>query len=257
MNKISFGRMIPNAGYEARYRKDLTRLIDQLNKETKREIASLYDFEITKDAFPSLAKLMKWLRKKWYKAFEERAKEMARWLVERVGKRTKDEITNQLKKIGFIIPTPEYTKEEQKDISKMIEDNVKLIKSIPQRYLRQVQRVVKEAWLRGGDLEHIKKNIEKKIDKSVKNAERRAYLIAKDQMNKITQQWAIAEAKRYGAKAGGWIHVPGEFSSRETHIHMNGQRFDLETGLYDEAVKKCVFPAELPYCACQCEFFFE
>ena len=257
MNQISFGRMIPNAGYEARYRRSLLRMIDALQNDTKKEIYSLYDIEIVKDAEFSLAQLMKGLRKKWYDIFTKRAKEMARWLMDKVGKRTREEITKQLKKIGFIIPTPQYTKEEKADIDDLIAKNVKLIKSIPQKYLRQVQRVVKEAYLRGGDLEHIKKNIENKFNSTVKNTERRAYLIAKDQMNKITQKWAIMEAKRYGAKAGGWIHVSGEFSSRETHIEMNGKRFDLETGLYDRAVKKNVFPADLPYCACQCEFFFE
>ena len=47
-----------------------------------------------------------------------------------------------------------------------------------------------------------------------------------------------------------WIHVPGEFTSRETHIKFNQQRFDLNVGLYDEDVHRNVFPGELWWCRC-------
>lgn len=47
-----------------------------------------------------------------------------------------------------------------------------------------------------------------------------------------------------------WIHVPGEFTSRETHIKFNQERFDLNVGLYDEDVHRNVFPGELWWCRC-------
>lgn len=253
--KMRLGRAIPNAGYEARYRREMVRIIKSMHSDVLKEVGGFYSIELASDAKITFTKLMAMLRKKWYKVFEQRAKQMARWLVETVGKRTKDNIMNQLKKIGFIV-NPQYDVSEKEIMKDMISKNVKLIKSIPQKYLRAVQDVVNEAWERGGDVEYIVKNIKNMVSKKYKNAERRAELIARDQLNKITQQWAFHEAKACGATRGCWIHVPGEYTSRITHIHMNKKDFDLNTGLYDEDVKRCVKPSELPFCQCQCQFIF-
>ena len=53
-----------------------------------------------------------------------------------------------------------------------------------------------------------------------------------------------------GFEQATWIHVPGEFTSRETHIKFNSDVFDLNVGLYDEDVHRNVFPGELWYCRC-------
>lgn len=53
-----------------------------------------------------------------------------------------------------------------------------------------------------------------------------------------------------GFEQATWIHVPGEFTSRETHIKFNQERFDLNVGLYDEDVHRNVFPGELWWCRC-------
>ena len=53
-----------------------------------------------------------------------------------------------------------------------------------------------------------------------------------------------------GVEQATWIHVPGEFTSRETHIKFNNEVFDLNAGLYDEDVHRNVFPGELWWCRC-------
>lgn len=53
-----------------------------------------------------------------------------------------------------------------------------------------------------------------------------------------------------GFERATWIHVPGEFTSRETHIKFNNEVFDLNVGLYDEDVHRNVFPGELWWCRC-------
>jgi hypothetical protein len=53
-----------------------------------------------------------------------------------------------------------------------------------------------------------------------------------------------------GFEQATWIHVPGEFTSRETHIKFNQEKFDLNVGLYDEDVHRNVFPGELWWCRC-------
>lgn len=230
-------------------------MLKAMHKDVLLEVQILRD-DVVHDSPFSIIQSLSSLRKKWYKIFEKKAKSFIKWLAEKIGITVKNEMDKDLKQAGMTIE-PHYTGKDKDIISGMIEANVKLIKSIPQKYLKEVQKIIKEAWLRGGDTKYIVDRIVKLINKKAyPNADRRAYLIAKDQLNKITQQWAIYEAKAYGATRGQWIHVPGEFSSRETHIKMNKKDFDLNVGLYDEAVKTYVLPADLPYCACQFRALF-
>lgn len=253
--KLTFGRVIPNAGYEARFRRDMKRLVKAMHKDVRAEMNKHYS-EFAKDAAPvTLTTVMAKLRKKWYGIFNRRAKEMATWLVETIGKRTQASVMEQLRKIGFALP-PNYSRDQQKLIKELAEQSTSLIKSIPQTYLRDVQEAVREAVEGGGDMKELKERIKEMLTLPEEKAERRAELIAKDQINKVTQNMALESAKGIGATKGEWIHVPGEFSSRITHIEMDGKEFDLSVGMYDEDVGKNVMPGELPYCMCQFQAIF-
>lgn len=255
MSGIVFGRMYPNAGYNARYRREIRRLIKAMHKDVKKELGALYSVLAT-DAPLTLTEIMSRLRKKWYYLFEKRAKEMARWLADSVQKRTQKDVMNQLKKMGFAL-TPHYTGAEKKLIKDFVAESVSLIKTIPQTFLKEVQENVKKAFERGGDRAAIKEAIEDKIDHPlVHNAERRAELIAKDQTQKVTQDFARANAQAYGATKARWIHIPGEKTSRITHMEMDGEEFDINVGLFDPDVGEYVKPGQLIYCMCSQEFLF-
>lgn len=255
MSGIVFGRMYPNAGYNARYRREIRRLIKAMHKDVKKELGALYSV-LASDAPLTLTEIMARLRKRWYYIFEKRAREMAKWLADSVQKRTQKDVMNQLKKMGFAL-TPHYTGAEKKLIKDFVQESVSLIKTIPQTFLREVQENVKKAFERGGDRAAIKEAIEDKIDHPlVHNAERRAELIAKDQTQKVTQDFARANAQAYGATKARWIHIPGEKTSRITHMEMDGEEFDINVGLYDPDVGENVLPGQLIYCMCTQEFLF-
>ena len=255
MSGIVFGRMYPNAGYNARYRREIRRLIKAMHKDVKRELGALYSV-LASDAPLTLTEIMARLRKRWYYIFEKRAREMAKWLADSVQKRTQKDVMNQLKKMGFAL-TPHYTGAEKKLIKDFVQESVSLIKTIPQTFLREVQENVKKAFERGGDRAAIKEAIEDKIDHPlVHNAERRAELIAKDQTQKVTQDFARANAQAYGATKARWIHIPGEKTSRITHMEMDGEEFDINVGLFDPDVGEYVLPGQLIYCMCTQEFLF-
>ena len=75
---------------------------------------------------------------------------------------------------------------------------------------------------------------------------RRAQLVAMDQTNKLNITVQRANDLSLGFTRAVWIHVPGEFTSRETHREFNGQEFDLQEGMYDIDVGHNVQCAELP-----------
>lgn len=266
--RVTFGRMYPNAGYTARYRREIKKLIRAMNEETRSEILLLYSDKANDGMLRDLQSVMKKLREKWKKEFERRAKQMAEWLADKTQKRTRKDVQKQLKNMGFAL-TPNYTDAQKAEIAKFVEESVNLIKTIPMNYLNEVQDSVRDAVERGGDRAAIHEAIKDKFDHPIvnrkageseedalKRAERRADLIAKDQVQKVTQQMAMSNAKAYGATKGEWIHIPGEKSSRITHIHFDGQTFDLDKGLYDEDVGEYVLPGQLIYCMCTASFIF-
>lgn len=262
--RITFGRMYPNAGYTAKYRREIRRMIKAMHEDTKREIQALYGDGVQDAKKPkTLVGVMAMLRKKWYKIFEKRSREMSRWLAETVKKRTRKDILKQLKAIGLAI-TPNFTDSEKKIISGIVETGVELIKTIPRDYLGNVQEVVKNAVQnaveRGGDRHAIYEAIKDKFDhplvQTQKQAERRAELISADQVQKATQEFALNNAQAYGATKGEWIHIPGEKTSRITHMEMDGQIFDLDQGLFDSDVGEYVKPGELIYCRCSFQAYF-
>lgn len=257
--RVTFGRMYPNAGYTARYRREIKKLIRAMNEETRTEILLLYSDKANDGMLRDLQSVMKKLRKKWKKEFERRAKQMAEWLADKTQKRTRKDVQKQLKNMGFAL-TPNYTDAQKAEIAKFVEESVNLIKTIPMYYLNDVQDIVRDAVERGGDRATIKEAIKDKFDhplvQTEKQAERRADLIAKDQVQKVTQQMAVSNAQAYGATKGEWIHIPGEKTSRITHMEMDGQIFDLDKGLYDRDVGEYVLPGQLIYCMCTFQAIF-
>ena len=257
--RITFGRMYPNAGYQAKYRRELRRLIKAMRADTLRELKAL-NFDMANDAKTkiTLIQIMANLRLKWYKIFEQRARQINRWLAETIKKRTRKDIINQLKKIGMAFE-PHYTDAEDKLIAGFVEEATSLIKTIPQDFLRSVQDEVREA-AEKGDRAAIKEMIETEFDhplvKSAEQAERRAELISQDQTQKVTQDFARENAKAYGATKAVWIHIPGEKTSRITHIEMDNQEFDIDVGLFDPDVGEYVKPGQLIYCRCSQSFVF-
>ena len=270
--RVTFGRMHPNAGYAAQYRREIRKMIKAMREDTRREILAVYDTK-ARDAKPkrkekTLADAMAILRKRWYKIFEQNSRKMSRWMAEKVMKRTRKDVMKQLKEIGLAIQ-PNYSNAEKVLINNVVKNGVDLIKTIPQEYLRDVQTIVNEAVVQGGERHAIWENIKEKFDHpqvnrklgeseedAIKRAERRAELIAGDQVQKATQEFALNNAQAYGATKGEWIHVPGEKTSRITHMEMDGKVFDLDKGLYDEDVGEYVLPGQLIYCRCTFQAIF-
>lgn len=265
MKQQTFGRSRPSIAWELQYRRVLEELIAKMQKDVEQEITQYYNNELVTDAASvKWVQIMKALRQKWYREFDVKARELAKWFADKTNKRTMAQIQRKLKEVGMTI-TPSYTAAQKQLSSEIVAENVGMIKSIPQQYLRGIQKVVSTSFIKGHDMQSItialkpiiKKQLVEKMQNETKQIERRALhraaLIARDQTNKATQQLATANAQALGATKGRWIHVPGKYSSRKTHVEMNGKVFPLSDGLYDKDVHRNVKPGELIYCNCQFE----
>lgn len=249
----TFGRSRPSKAYELEYRRKLQDLLHEMQEDVKKELTAYLKKNTAQDSDnDTWAQIMKWLRKKWYKRYDEKSREFAKWITDKTRKRTSAQVMRKLKQMGMTLK-PHYSKQDKEMIREITSNNVALIKSIPQQYLYTVQQAVNNAFITGFDMQSVTETIEEILTPVDEKSNNRAALLARDQINKTTQQFAIFEAKSVGATKGRWIHVPGKYSSRITHIKMNGQTFNLDDGLYDADVHRNVKPGELVYCNCQFE----
>lgn len=247
----TFGRSRPSKAYELEYRRKLQDLLHEMQEDVKKELTAYLKKNTAQDSDnDTWAQIMKWLRKKWYKRYDEKSREFAKWITDKTRKRTSAQVMRKLKQMGMTLK-PHYSKQDKEMIREITSNNVALIKSIPQQYLYTVQQAVNNAFITGFDMQSVTETINEILTPIDEKSNNRAALLARDQINKTTQQFAIFEAKSVGATKGRWIHVPGKYSSRITHIKMNGQTFNLDDGLYDSDVHRNVKPGELIYCNCQ------
>lgn len=244
------GQSRPDISLELEVRHKLEKAVQEMLADIEKQMYFLWKNDKIHDEldFPKwyIISVMKQIRGKWYDKFKELAKELGPLMARRANKRTQKQILLKMREYGFTIDAKQT--EAQKLISRIfITDNVALIKTIPQAIAGQAQAAVMNAYSRGYDMKYLTDSLEK-IGGYGRD---KAILVARDQLNKITQQMAIANAQTVGVSRGRWIHIPGYYSSRKTHIAFDREIFDLQQGLYDKDVGKYVKPGELIYCNCQ------
>ena len=131
-------------------------------------------------------------------------------------------------------------------IPKQVEANAALITKLCERSAQKVQNAIAEGISKGYNLSRLTEKIN-----SLENMdEARAARVALDQSCKLNQFIQVENSKALGVKEGIWVHVPGQYESRASHMKMNGKKFDLEKGMYDPDVEDYIQPGELPYCRC-------
>lgn len=131
-------------------------------------------------------------------------------------------------------------------IPEQVEANAALITKLCERSAQKVQNAIAEGISKGYNLSRLTEKIN-----SLENMdEARAARVALDQSCKLNQFIQVENSKALGAKEGIWVHVPGQYESRASHMKMNGKKFDLEKGMFDPEVEDYIQPGELPYCRC-------
>lgn len=252
-------RAIPvNAGVQAYYRKRLIKELRAMHKSVSYWVLTHYrmnEAEITgvaQDASPvkDILKAFRHSMKAWLKRWDWLASWLAPRVVGKVNGTTTRSMAEAFKAAGMTVRFD--PKRSLNDITAaLIAENVALIKSIPDRYFSEIEGIVTRGVSMGNDLGYIASELHKRY----KITERRAKMIARDQMDKANQAIQRTRDLSLGITEGIWVHMPGQYTSRQTHIAMHGKRFKFdgppnERGLYDSAVKHNVLPASEPMCRC-------
>ena len=100
MKQQTFGRSRPSIAWELQYRRVLEELIAKMQKDVEQEITQYYNNELVTDAASvRWVQIMKALRQKWYREFDVKARELAKWFADKTDKRTMAQIQRKLKEV--------------------------------------------------------------------------------------------------------------------------------------------------------------
>lgn len=259
-----------NVGIRNRYAREITNLINNSNKLlidfVKCEL-KLSDYQgettVAQDAnpFKTLADLAKKATAKIADitvTLGARIKSLAQWFTNSMTASTTGAQVDALNKGGL---SAEYIRsvwttsaingqyvspEAAALVPQIIQAQTSLITRLTSDDLLRIQTAIAESLDRGVPIDDLARMLE-----SIQGFNpRRAQLVAMDQSNKINIAIQRANDISLGLTQAVWIHVPGQYTSRETHLMMDGQGFDLRVGMYDPDVQRSVQCAELPYCRC-------
>lgn len=192
----------------------------------------------------ALSAAIKALTKRWLKNFENGAWALADYFTGAVHRRSDAALAKILRDAGFSVKF-QMTPAVRDILKATVEQNVSLIKSIPEQYLKNVEGDVMRSVQAGRDLGGLTKALQKNYDVT----KRRAAFIARSQNNLATGAINRARQIELGLDAT-WRHSGAGKHPRPTHVKNNGKTYDPKKGWYDPAVKRYVFPGELPNCRC-------
>ncbi len=239
----------PSAAIRIEYQKKLDKLIKQMADSTQYWVKSFYNKNepavIAADASPIKDFMIEFNRvaKRWIVKFSKISLELAKINAEKILKQSDNAFKNKLKEAGFTVKFS-MTREQQDAMAAIIEENVNLIKSIPQKYFTDVKTVVNTGWSMGRNSSYIYDNIKEKY-KLTKN---KAALIARDQCNKATASFNRNRQIELGFNQARWLHSSAGKTPRPDHVAANGKIYDVRKGCLISG--EYILPGQKINCRC-------
>lgn len=242
----------PNAALRAVYRKRLQRLIDEMGRSFAWWIRAAYranEPRMAMDATPAkeLQEAVERLAGRWQRRFDDAAPELARWFAQAASRRSDRQLAQILRDAGISVRF-NMTPAMRDVVAATVEQNVQLIKSIPQQFLTQVQGSVMRSVQAGRDVGGLVQELQQNFGVT----RRRAAFISLDQNNKATAALQKARQTELGIEEGIWIHSHAGKEPRPTHVKQHGKRFNIAEGWFDPdpRVRRRIMPGELIRCRC-------
>lgn len=246
-----------NLGVEAAYRKKLQALIEEMNRSVLYWVRAAWkkdppqasmaqdDARYGTRAFVDLRRTMERLGRHWQRRFDALAPELAEVFVNGATSTTDAAMMASLKRAGFTVPF-RMTLAAKEGYQAVLQENVGLIKSIPQEYLTRVQGDVWRAVSGGYDLQKLTDTLQSRYGVTHK----RAAFIARDQSNKAKAVIENVRRQELGITQAIWQHSGGGKEPRPDHVKAGQDKlvFDLNKGAYIGG--KWILPGTEINCRC-------
>lgn len=243
----------PNEGVTAAYQKRLLKLVDEMARSLIYFVSAAYKANepaaMAEDADPAdaLRKAMEKLSKRWERRFDDAADALAEHFAKDVSGRSDAALKASLRKAGLTVKF-KITAAQRDILKATVQQNVALIKSIPEQYLTQVQGAVMRAVQVGGDLGTLSKELQHQHGVT----RRRAAFIARDQNNKSTAALKRNRQMEVGIEEEIWRHSGGGKHPRPTHVKAGKDRvrYKVSEGWLDPATGRRIWPGSEVGCRC-------
>lgn len=248
---ITIESIAPSVRIEQWYRQELQAILKDIRLDLRRSVIEPYKSELAMDGIADwLGHVIDAMVSKWRDKLETLSNDVATLLTKKVKTNYDKRLLSILKRKGFTVGfrNSRYV-DEQAQIA--LGENISLIKSVGDKYLDQVRSAVWRSVKGGYDLESLVKQI-KHIDGV---NDRRAKLIAKDQVAKINQAFEDARAQELGITEAYWLHSHAGKTWRPSHVAANGTRYEIAKGLFLDG--KWTKPGELINCRCRKKLIIE
>jgi len=226
-----------NRGVEVKYRKAMQRLIAEMHGSVEYWITAAYRkapprmlalvVQAQDAAGPSakIKRILDELARRWVAKFEEWSPKIAEAYLQGMFKTTDSAMRQALKEAGWNVEF-KMTPAIKDAFNASLEENVGLIRSIPGKYLQQVEGVVMRSYSAGRDLETMVKDLKQLYP----GASHRAELIARDQSNKANAVVNRARQMELGITEAIWMHSHAGKIPRPDHVAANGKRYKIAEG---------------------------
>jgi len=230
-----------NAAQQSKYAHALRKLVREMTSDVNKQITKLFNSETADKYFShqeavasmdaslgSQARiLMNFLTDKFIQLFSDRSKSLAEYMLKGAAAASKSNLHASLKQLtgGLSLKTGVVPKGMETVSKATIAENVSLIQSIPEQYLKDVTGAVMRSITTGNGLQDLIPAIKKYEGQT----ERRAKNIALDQTrkayNSINKQRLVA----IGVKQFEWVHSGGGQVPRHSHLKiLNGKIFSFD-----------------------------
>jgi SPP1 gp7 family putative phage head morphogenesis protein len=245
-----------NRGTEAKYRKELMKLIDDMTSSVEYWLRAAYRknpprmaalVEVAQDQTPvdDILGAVKRLQKRWEKAFRDNGASIAETYITRLYKSSDSAFRAALKDAGWSVEF-KMTPAMRDAYNATISENVALIRSIPAQYMQQVEGIVTRSYSTGRDLHTMVKELQELNPK----LGRRAEMIARDQCRKANAVVNRARMMELGITDAIWMHSHAGKIPRPDHVAANGKQFKVAEGCLISG--EYILPGQKINCRCTC-----
>ena len=192
--------------------------------------------------------VIKRLSNRWQKRISETAPKLATYFATAVNRRSEASLRQTLRTGGFSVKFQPGQAATTDVVQSIIQENVALIRSIPEQYFTQIEGMVMRSVSTGRDLETLTKDLQRQFGVT----RRRATLIARDQNNKATAAIHRVRQLELGIEEAIWMHSGGGKEPRPSHVKAGKKqvRFSLKTGWFDPDERQWILPGQLINCRC-------
>lgn len=244
-----------NAGIREQYYKTLMKNIRNMREDTQSQVINFFkakppaliEPDQKKSYSKEMAALLIFLAIKWEKIFKELSGQVPKDITKSVMQYTDRSISQKLKMIS-VPHNFKFTAKQRDVFNALVEENVSLIKSIPQKYFDDVKGSVMRAFSFGHDETELAKDLYAKY----KITQRRANIIARDQIAKANAAFVRVRQEEMGVKYAYWRYTWRSKTPRPDHVRADGRRYEIKKGCLISG--DYIQPAQLTNCKCVSEW---